>query len=119
MSTTTNTAAATIETTIEGALRTAGLSAYQRQAQPVITALVEREQAIAEKILDYAEDQGANTDEVTSLLTSLGVALKPEEPETEAVAEPAGQGDVATALANIQRTLDSLTQFARSNGYRG
>lgn len=117
MNTATNTTA-TIEATIEGALRTAGLSTYQRQAQPVIQALVEREQAIAERLLDYAGDNGASTDEVAAMLEDLGMSLKPEEPEAVA-AEPAGQGDVATALANIQRTLDSLTQFARSNGYRG
>jgi len=118
MNTATNTTA-TIEATIEGALRTAGLSTYQRQAQPVIQALVEREQAIAERLLDYAGDNGASTDEVAAMLTDLGMSLKPEEPEVEETTEPAGQGDVATALANIQRTLDSLTQFARSNGYRG
>jgi hypothetical protein len=119
MSTTTQNNTATIEATIEGALRTAGLSTYQRQAQPVIQALVEREQAIAERLLDYATDNGASTDEVAAMLADLGMSLKPEEPETEEVAEPAEQGDVATALANIQRTLEGLTQFARANGYRG
>jgi hypothetical protein len=124
MSTTTNTTAATIESTIEGALRTAGLSTYQRQAKPVIDALVAREQDLAEKILDYAEEQGANTDEVTSLLTSLGVALKPEEPETVA-AEANGQGDtgalarIEASLSSLTATVSSLSDFARRNGYRG
>jgi len=124
MSTTTNNNTATIEATIEGALRTAGLSTYQRQAQPVIDALVAREQAIAEKLLDYAEDNGANTDEVTAMLTDLGMALKPEEPET-VNAEANGQGDTG-ALARIEASLSSLTatvaslsDFARRNGYRG
>lgn len=119
MSTTTQNTGTTIEATIEGALRTAGLSTYQRQAQPVIQALVEREQAIAERLLDYAQDNGASTDEVTAMLTDLGMSLKPEEPETVEAPASNGQGDVAAALANIQRTLEGLTQFARANGYRG
>lgn len=115
--TTTQNAPATIESTIEATLRTAGLSTYQRQAQPVVDALVAREQAICESLLDFAGEQGASTDEVTELLTSLGLSLKPEEPEN--VAAPAADTDIAAALAGIQRTLDSLTTFARRNGYTG
>ena len=121
MSTTQNETTQTIEATIEGALRTAGLSSYQRQAQPVITALVEREQGMAEKLVTYAIDNGASEEEVTQMLKDLGMSVKDPEPETvEApAAEANGQTDVAAALANIQQTLEGLTSFARANGYRG
>lgn len=123
MTSTTQNAPATIESTVENALVSAGFSTYLRQAQPVVQALVEREQAIAEKLLDYAGDAGASTDEVTELLTSLGVSLKPEEPEVaETAIDDPGTGDnarIASALERIEQRLDSLTAFARNNGYRG
>lgn len=119
MTSTTQNTPATIESTVETSLRTAGYSTYLRQAQPVVDALVAREQAICEKLLDFASENGAETDEVTELLTSLGLSLKPEEPETVPAGFAGEQTDVATALASIQRSLEGLTAFARQNGYRG
>lgn len=119
--TTTQNAPATVQSTVEEGLRTAGYSTYLRQAQPVVDALVAREQAICESLLDFAETNGASTDEVTEFLTGLGLSLKPEEPETAAEA-PAQEGDalarIEASLSTLTATVTSLTDFARRNGYR-
>ena len=120
----TNTTAASIEDTIRTTLEQAGYGSYMRQAAPVVTALVEREKALASTLVDYAVDQGdADEDEIKSYLREVGMTLAddPAPEAEESTEEPAGAGDpsIAAALQEIKSTLDGLTSFARANGYRG
>lgn len=111
-----------IATTVQESLNNAGLSQYQNHAAPVVEALVTREREISEGIISAGVSAGLSADTVKSALADLGVEVTPAPEVAQANGATIGQtvdAGVASALAQIQRTLDSLSQFARSNGYRG
>lgn len=93
----------TINETISESLRSAGLSGYERQARPVIDALVERETRIFTGIVEAASAQGLDRRQTTSLLRDLGLT----EPSLAASIE---DGDLAARVARLE-------QFARDNGF--
>jgi len=127
MSTTQNETTRPISETIQQALQDAGYGSYMSYAQPVIAALTAREEAITEKLVGYAEANGADTEEVTAMLNDLGMAVRAPEPEAEESDENDGsdEGDgsdnsrIASALGRIEEQISRLTDFARRNGYRG
>lgn len=119
MSTTENETTASIQTVIEETLRNNGYSTYITYARPVVTALTEREYAISEKLLAIAESMEADEDEIREALKGVGLAVKDPEPEPVEDEETDDTSRIASALERIESRLDSLTQFARSNGYRG
>lgn len=104
----------------------AGLRSYARQAEPIITALIQREQNLARAIIEYAGQAGLPQGEAVSALQGLGMhvaGVQPVQTMTGTVASAveqnqAGDLDVAAALARINTQLDRLTEFARANGYR-
>lgn len=98
-----------ITDTINQSMQQAGLTRYTRQAQPVINALVQREQEIAGRLLDEAQNMGANRADVVRLFEGVGMSL------------PVGQDaqGTGTEVADLRRQVDALTTFARRNGYTG
>jgi vacuolar-type H+-ATPase subunit I/STV1 len=101
----------TIEQTVETTLRNAGYGSYVNQARPVVEKLRVREQEISDRLLEMATTAGLDSDEARRLLVEAGIEVRPEpEPEPETVEQ---------TLASIKRSIEELTAFARSNGYRG
>jgi len=113
-----------ISETIQQALQDAGYGSYMSYAQPVIAALTAREEAITEKLVGYAEANGADTEEVTAMLNDLGMAVKAPEPEADNEdgsdeSDGSDNSRIASALGRIEEQISRLTDFARRNGYRG
>ena len=113
-----------IAETVNGALAQAGLSQYQSHARPVVDALNEREQNMAEQLIGYATQQGLSEEDAATALRQVGMSMPtppaPAATGTVASADEANQGgDLADVLNRINETLTSLAQFARSNGWRG
>ena len=72
MSTTENQTVRSIEDTVRSAMNSNGAGGYyDTYAGPVVANLVAREQTIAEKLVGYAEANGADTEEVTAMLADL------------------------------------------------
>lgn len=111
----------TIQQTVQTALSQQGLNGYARQAEPVIALLVDREREISERLIDYAGDLGADTREVRQQLSGLGMAVPEPEPEDDedTTADSAAIGRIEQMLTAMGRQIESLTDFARRNGYRG
>jgi hypothetical protein len=114
-----------IEETVRTALNERGYSSYMNVAQPVIEKLAERERGITEQLLSLAGDLGADTDDVRGRLAELGLTLPAvsvldddDDDEEDDAPEPDGS-DTSSKLDAIMARLDSLTAFARRNGYSG
>jgi hypothetical protein len=105
----------TINDTVATALRNTNLAGYVQQAQPVVNALVEREQVIYTGLVEAGVALGASKAQVEQALNGLGVHA----PAAPAAAENAEGGDIAATLREINAKLTSLTNFAQANGYRG
>lgn len=116
----TTTAVPTIEDTVRQVLQRSGNGAYTAYAQPVVTALVERELTISERLVSLATEQTYLAEEdARRVIAQTGIAMSGPEPEVDD--EPEDDDDeagIAAALDRIERRLDSLTDFARRNGYR-
>lgn len=95
----------TLNETISQSLRQAGLTGYERQAQPVVAALVAREQQITAGLLDAAQQAGVNRNEAARTFEGLGLTM-PAQP-----AEVAQQGDT-----DLMARLERLETLARNNG---
>lgn len=73
---------------------------------------------------EFAASKGANMDEVEAVLEAAGlVDPQPEpEPEAEVASEDGGLGDIArrieASVNALTAKVESLTSFARRNGYR-
>jgi len=107
-----------ISQTVQRALQDAGYGSYIAYAGPVIEALTARETAMADKLVDYAVDAGADLDEVQRYLREIGMIV-PHVEESEDEVETTTLSRIENSLGAIARQIESLTQFARSNGYRG
>lgn len=101
-----------INTVVETSLRESGRGAYISYAAPVVSALTEREQEIAENLIQFAVSKGLSQEEAKAAVEQAGLTL-PVEPEPEPVAVE------ASTLSSLQRSIESLTRFARQHGYRG
>jgi hypothetical protein len=102
-----------VRTTVTSALSSNGLGGYASQAVPVVNALVEREQGIASRIIEFAGEKGLSEEQARAVLSDLGMEVPPV-----ATPEPVETGGGAT-LDSIAATLASLVAFARRNGYTG
>lgn len=115
----------TIQETVDQSLSAAGYGSYGQYARPVVTALVDREQQIVGRLIEFAQHSDLNVDEVRNALTQAGMMMPPAPEPTPAqgwnqTVDPAsGEGDLAGTLARIEQALTGLTQFARQNGYNG
>jgi hypothetical protein len=96
----------TIRETIEGRLREAGLSNYARQAEPVVTALEEREADISMRLADYAVDKGLSSNEATELLSSLGMQIR----SNGTTAEDPRIAQMEEQITAMQQTLRELRE---------
>lgn len=123
MSTTQNETVRSINDTIQRALQEAGYGSYFSYARPVVEALTRRETDLSEKLIDYAVDAGADADEVKAYLREIGMAVTPDptpEPEVdESDDEDSVLARIDERLATLAATVESLSRFARDNGYRG
>ena len=108
-----------ISQTVQRALQDAGYGSYIAYAGPVIEALTARETAMADKLVDYAVDAGADLDEVQRYLREIGMIVPHVEEDIEDEVETTTLSRIENSLGAIARQIESLTQFARSNGYRG
>jgi len=107
----------TIEATVEGALRTAGLASYLAQARPVIEALVAREQALSERLVEVGVDTlDQDEDEVRGLLAETGMHVA--HPEVEEESDESSTARILDAISTLGSRLDSLERIARSHGLR-
>lgn len=104
----------TIQQTVEQALGTQYVRQYRTHVDRVVSALVQREEGLCDEVVGLADENGVDADEAREALAGTGMHT------------PHSRGDnggdnsgVSEALARIQQTLDSLTTFARRNGYRG
>jgi len=110
----------TISNTVTTVLTARGQGSYVTFAQPVVEALINRELAISEELLHYAGDAGADVHSVRDMLLELGMAVPSESvPEDEIDEDDPGIQAQMRSLHEITQRLDSLTAFARANGYRG
>lgn len=91
--------AASVRETIRRSLDERGLGSYTREAEPVITALEEREVFLSNEIADVADEAGMPRDEALSTLRQLGM----EVPSTNGAS---GDDD---ALTRIEHTLATVT----------
>ena len=123
MTSTTQNETTSIEQTIREALNNAGYGSYISYARPVVEALVAREKRIASSLIDYAIDNDASEEEVRTYISETGMAVPDlvadQDENTEDDSDTGALGRIEQALTNLTGRIDSLTQFARSNGYRG
>lgn len=123
MSTSTTENVRSIEETIRQALTERGNGSYMTYAQPAIQALTAREQEISEQLLAFAESMDAPEDEVREALKNAGLTVKDPEPDVEPEDDDDDADEntsrIASALERIEQRIESLTAFARRNGYTG
>lgn len=115
---------ASIQQTVEQLLQASGQGYYLSYAGPAIAALDERERILTGKLVDYAVDQGADESEIKAYLREMGMAVEADEPEVEDEDEDeeskdtGAMGRIEQMLTSLTGQVDSLTEFARRNGYR-
>lgn len=114
----------TIRETATSLLQQRGMGSYITQAEPVIEGLEARDAVITERLTDYAVGMGVSEDEVDRLMVEVG--LRAPSPVLSiangASGGSADSGDDERAPAWAQQIIDridSLTTFARRNGYSG
>lgn len=123
MSTMNENQTASIQQTVEQLLRANGQGFYLSYAGPVIAALDERERILTGKLVDYAIDQGADASEIRTYLGEMGMAVdaEPDAEDEELESDDTDTdalGRIEQMLTGLGRQVDSLTEFARRNGYR-
>lgn len=109
----------TINETVQTSLTAAGRGEYLGYAEPVITALVNREQEIVGNLLTFAQNSDLDPEAVRATLAEAGLHMPPAPQVAENTQAPTAEGDVASALGRIEQALTGLTEFARRNGYNG
>jgi uncharacterized protein YhaN len=109
----------TIEETVRTSLRESGRDGYFTYAEPVIRALVERERSISERLIAQGEDQlELDREEIADLLSEAGLSVPVQAPIEQVEGE--GQlGRIEHMLTSLTERIESLTTFARRNGYSG
>lgn len=97
-----------------------GLGEYEPAATALIEALQERENSIAEQIIESADNRYGYGNQAKEVVVDAGLYLKPEpvvvpEPE-EAPAEAPAAGDVPVEerLARLEGAINALVGFANS-----
>lgn len=108
----------TIQETVDQSLSAAGYGSYGQYARPVVTALVDREQQIVGRLIEFAQSTDLDVEQVRGALQECGMHMPPA-PVAETTQAPAAEGDLAATLGRIEQALTGLTAFARQNGYNG
>lgn len=92
------------------------------KGQTALDALVEREQVMADEIVEAGVSLGATRDQVASILAEVGMHMRPTEP---AAGGTAADGEVVARLESIESKLDKAIEagkhvrsWARRQGYR-
>lgn len=108
----------TINDTIRAELERAGYGSYVRYADTVILALEQREVEISQKLLTYAVEAGISQEQAEQYLHVAGLTV-PGEDDSD-VDEERGEGltQLERIVGQLAQQVDSLTAFARRNGYR-
>jgi uncharacterized protein YhaN len=109
----------TIEETVRTSLRESGREGYFTYAEPVVRALVDRERAISERLMAQGEEQlELDREEIADLLSEAGLSVPVQAPIEQVEGE--GQlGRIEQMLTSLTERIESLTTFARRNGYSG
>lgn len=92
-----------INDTVTAELRNRGLNAYATQAEPVVTALVQREEGIADEIIEAARSEGINPDQVRTVLTNAGMHVAT--PTTAAAGT--ADDDLERRVAQLEQELSA------------
>jgi hypothetical protein len=94
------------------AMRSNGLTGYESRATPVIDALIEREQGIADRLVEFATAQGLSRDRAVTAIQDAGLVL--HQPSAVNDRDWAASFDaVQDSLNQIQGQLDQLRQGRR------
>lgn len=101
-----------VRETVHNALLIHGLSSYERQAEPVVAALEEREREIASSLIAFATGKGLSRTEAERAISEAGLSVPT--PEATTVAE----GDLASEVSSLKSTVERLVGFAQRHGYR-
>lgn len=101
------------------AMQEHGLGGYQDRAAPVIEALSERDEEIADRLIAFATDQGLSEEQARNLMIEVGLLSRPAPVAVADVPEDGASSDTNAILARIENTLSGLTAFARRHGYNG
>lgn len=107
----------TIQDTVQQSLNSAGYGSYQQYAAPVVTALVNREQEIVGRLIQFAEGSDLDVNAVRQALDECGMHMPAQQQNQQATSGETP--DLAQTLVNINNTLAGLAQFARQHGYQG
>lgn len=91
-----------IRDTVAASLRQAGLASYERQAEPVIVALVEREADLSKSLLDFATENGLTSDQARGLLEGLDMEVPSDDESDDRIAAMEAQ------ITAMQETLRSM-----------
>lgn len=89
-----------IHDTVTTELRKAGLQGYATQAQPIVTALVQREEAGIARILDMAKDEGLSEAKVRAAFEGLGAHVP-------APAAAAGNDGLEARVGRLEEALQT------------
>lgn len=92
-----------------------GFRSYVGQAQPVLRALEDREAEIVRNLTSAATNLGLPEAEARDLLRECGLTV----PVFTVQNQGQGGEDTPAWAQQIMQRLDSLTDFARRNGYSG
>lgn len=84
-----------IHDTVATGLRNQRLQQHAAVAEPVVTALVQREQGIADALITAAKAQGLSEDQVRTALADAGMH----------VSAGADQGDLAARVGKLEEAL--------------
>jgi predicted metal-dependent phosphoesterase TrpH len=111
----------TIEETVRTSLRESGREGYFTYAEPVVRALVDRERAISETLMAKGEEQlELDREEIADLLSEAGLSVPVQAPIEQVEGNGEGQlGRIEHMLTSLTERIESLTTFARRNGYSG
>ena len=96
-----------ITQTVRTALNSAGYGSYISYAGPVIEALTARENDLAEKLIDYAVDAGADADEVKQYMRQIGLIVPATEEDPDPMFMDADGIDDRTRTATAGRWAGS------------
>lgn len=107
----------TIQETIDGVVGNDPMVAGHPYIGEAVRALEEREFAITDQLTEAAHREGLMPHRTREVLESTGLQFRPP-PAPEPVQAEADE-EMPGWARRIMNRLDSLTGFARQNGYRG
>lgn len=97
--------AAGIREVVEEGLNRQSLGQYTRHAAPIVSALEDRESAIADSLIEFATENGMSRDAAVSAMRNVGLTMKVG--STTGMADPRLEA-IEAQLAQMQQTLRNL-----------